>query len=141
MTRVRAIALISGGLDSALAAKLISEQGVEVIGAHYVIPFYNYTLEDLELTAAFRSAKEIGIELVARELSEEFITALKAPQFGYGKNINPCVDCKILMVRKAAELMKEKDAQFIVTGEVVGQRPMSQRRDIMNVMDKKTSMK
>ena len=141
MTRVRAIALISGGLDSTLAARLVTDQGVEVIGAHFVIPFYNYTMADIEMTSAFRSAKEIGIELVVRELSEEFIAALKDPKFGYGKNMNPCVDCKILMVRKAAEMMAERDAQFIITGEVVGQRPMSQRKDIMNVMDKKTGMK
>jgi tRNA U34 2-thiouridine synthase MnmA/TrmU len=141
MSKLRAVALISGGLDSALAAKLVSGLGVEVIGAHFLIPFYNYELKDMEQTAAFRSAREIGIELVVRELSEEFIAAVKAPKFGYGKNLNPCVDCKILMVVKAAELMKERDAQFIVTGEVVGQRPMSQRKDIMNVMDKKTGMK
>jgi tRNA-uridine 2-sulfurtransferase len=139
--KVRAIALISGGLDSTLAARLVMDQGVEVIGAHYIIPFYNYGLDDLEMTSAFRSAKELGITLVVRELIEEFIATLKNPQFGYGKNLNPCVDCKILMVKKAAELMKERDAQFIVTGEVAGQRPMSQRKDIMNVMDKQTGMK
>jgi len=118
---LKALALLSGGLDSSLAAKLIADQGIEVIGVSFESPFF-------DATGAREAAEELGIELVVIDLSEDIMRLLAAPRYGFGKHMNPCIDCHALMVRRAAERMNDLGASFIVTGEVVGQRPKSQMR-------------
>lgn len=118
---MRALALLSGGLDSSLAAKLIAEQGIEVVGVSFESPFF-------DAGGAREAAAELGIPLVVIDLSEGILRVLKAPRYGFGKHMNPCIDCHALMVRRAVERMEDLGASFIVTGEVVGQRPKSQMR-------------
>jgi tRNA-specific 2-thiouridylase len=118
---VRALALLSGGLDSSLAAKLIADQGIEVVGVSFESPFFG-------AGGAREASAEIGIPLVVIDMSDDILRILKAPKYGFGKHMNPCIDCHALMVRRALERMEELGASFIVTGEVVGQRPKSQMR-------------
>jgi len=136
---VRAFALISGGLDSALAAKLIQKQGIEVIGLRFHIPFFTRAKNNSSApNNAFLSSLGINIQTV--DISQEYLEVLMNPRYGYGSNMNPCVDCKIFMLKKAKELMPQYDAQFVVTGEVLGQRPMSQNRQMLDVISKRSGL-
>lgn len=123
----RALAMISGGLDSILAAKLIQEQGIEVIGICFKSYFFN---ED----EAIRMTAQIGIPLEVVDFSEEHLEMVKNPKHGYGKNVNPCIDCHAMMMRHCGELLEKFDADFILTGEVLNQRPMSQNRGSLNTV-------
>jgi tRNA U34 2-thiouridine synthase MnmA/TrmU len=124
--KIRALALISGGLDSLLAARLIKEQGVEVIGVHFKIPFCKLDIRN--------SFVGIGIKLLEFDLGAEFLSFIKNPRYGFGSNMNPCIDCKILMFSRAKELLQELKADFIITGEVLGQRPMSQNKQALRLI-------
>ena len=132
---MKALALFSGGLDSTLAIKLIRAQGIEVIALHCITPFARYEKEEKERLAQ-KLKEQLGAELKVIELGDEFLEIVKNPKFGYGKNLNPCIDCKILMLQHARQLMKAFDASFIITGEVVGQRPKSQHRDTLRLIEK-----
>ena len=137
---MKAVALISGGLDSALAAKIVMEQGIEVCGFTVVHVF----LESIKSTTssyAEKSANELGITLHSYKASQDFLNVIKYPKYGYGKNMNPCLDCRVHMLIKAGRYMKEIGASFLITGEVLGERPMSQRRDAMNIVDRDSGLK
>ncbi|MDD5006307.1 MAG: tRNA 4-thiouridine(8) synthase ThiI [Candidatus Omnitrophica bacterium] len=136
---MKAISLISGGLDSVLATKLILDQGIDVIGLNCVTPFSSCTHNNCNCVVK-RAANKLGIELKVVNLGEEFLEILKNPSYGYGKNMNPCIDCKILMLKKAKEAMENTGAKFIVTGEVLGQRPMSQKRPTLGLIEKKAGV-
>ncbi|MDH5516183.1 MAG: tRNA (5-methylaminomethyl-2-thiouridylate)-methyltransferase [Gammaproteobacteria bacterium] len=139
----KAAALISGGLDSLLAAKVMLEQGIHVEGINF---FTGFCVEGH--TAAIRkkhqdkpkrnnalwSAEQLGIKLHIIDIVEEYKDVLINPKHGYGANMNPCLDCKIFMVKKAKQWIEENDFDFIITGEVMGQRPMSQRKEVMPVV-------
>lgn len=136
----RAIALISGGIDSILAAKVIMDQGIEVLGISFVIGFAskeNRTFEE----HVKKTAGEIDLPVRIIDISEEFLELLRAPRHGYGANINPCIDCKILMLKKAREIMEKEGYGFIITGEVLGERPMSQRREALNMILRDSGLK
>lgn len=136
MSTVKALSLFSGGLDSILATRLVMAQGINVEAIQFVTPFFNYdVLEDIE--AHKKSVKEkFGIDVVVEDISTNYLQLLHNPDHGFGKNFNPCIDCKILMFRRAKELLAERGASFLISGEVLGQRPMSQRRDTMNVIER-----
>jgi len=140
MEKIRALALVSGGLDSALAVKLVQEQGIEVVGIFFLDPFSKYERESVPNSPAGKIARQLGIELVIVEQGEEFLEMVKNPRYGYGRSANPCIDCRILRLKRAGEMLKELSAKFIITGEVVGQRPMSQRREIIKLIDKETGL-
>lgn len=124
-----AVALFSGGLDSILAAKLVEEQGRRVKCLHFTSPFFGKP----DKVAAWRELYELDIASI--DVSEDFVRLLLDwPRYGFGKVLNPCVDCKILLATKARELMAGYGARCIISGEVIGQRPMSQRRDTLNVI-------
>ena len=133
----KCILLYSGGLDSLLAGKILIDLNIEVIGLHCVLPYYppDTDLEKLDLSM---NAKNIGLNLIHHRCGEDYIDILKNPPNGYGKNINPCIDCKIYFIKKAAEMMLETDADFVATGEVIGQRPMSQHKNSLNLIEKST---
>ncbi|MDD5355759.1 MAG: tRNA 4-thiouridine(8) synthase ThiI [Candidatus Omnitrophica bacterium] len=135
---MKAIALISGGLDSILAAKIILDQGIEVIGLSCVTPFSVCAHKEDCGCVVRRAAKKLGIELAVIDLAQDFLDMLENPSHGYGSNMNPCIDCKILMLKKAKELMQKIGAQFIVTGEVLGQRPMSQKGQAMKLIEEQS---
>jgi len=141
---MKAIALVSGGLDSILAAKLIRDQGIDVIALHFYIPFClkpKKTSGDNQNDALKQRAENLGLEYKKVRLDEEFLEIVKKPKYGYGSNINPCIDCKILMLRKSAELMKQLRAEFVITGEVLGQRPMSQHRQALELIESNSGLK
>ncbi len=136
MSKVKALSLFSGGLDSILATRVVMEQGIEVVAVKFVSPFFNYEiLKDVE---GYRQEvkDKYGINVVVEDISESYLEMLRNPAYGYGKNFNPCVDCKIFMVSRAKEMLAEYGASFLITGEVLGQRPMSQRRDTLNVISR-----
>ncbi len=139
----RAVALISGGLDSLLAARVVQEQGVHVEGINFFTGFcvegHTHAIRKKDRAKPKRNgalwvAEQLGIKLHIIDIVEEYKDVLLYPQYGYGANLNPCLDCKIFMVKKALEWIEQHEFDFIVTGEVVGQRPMSQRRDTMPVV-------
>ncbi|MCG6871152.1 MAG: tRNA (5-methylaminomethyl-2-thiouridylate)-methyltransferase [Gammaproteobacteria bacterium] len=139
----KAVALISGGLDSLLAAKVVQQQGVHVEGINFFTGFcvegHTHAIRSKDRGRPKRNnalwvAEQLGIRLHIVEVIEEYKAIVTAPRHGYGSNLNPCLDCKGFMVGKAHEWMIEHDFDFIVTGEVVGQRPKSQRRDTMPVI-------
>jgi tRNA U34 2-thiouridine synthase MnmA/TrmU len=115
------------------------EQGIDVHGVHFVIPFGRADKRQSELPVC-KVAASIGIEVEVIRLGEEYLEIVRSPKHGYGSNVNPCIDCKILMLTLAKELMRARDADFIVTGEVVGQRPMSQRMDSMRRIEKESGL-
>jgi tRNA U34 2-thiouridine synthase MnmA/TrmU len=135
----RAISLISGGLDSAVATKLIIEQGIEVVGLHFTSIFASKR-DKQRGHKALRTAEELGIEIITRTKGDDYIEIIKNPRYGYGKNMNPCIDCRIYMLRLTKELLSELDASFVVTGEVLGQRPMSQRRNTIELIEKRSEL-
>ena len=123
------IALFSGGLDSILAARLLMEQGRSIKCLHFFSPFFGHP-------GRVEHWQEVyGLDITAVDASAAFVDMLRrGPAYGFGSAMNPCVDCKILMMRMARECMEEYGAKFLVSGEVLGQRPMSQRRDTLNVI-------
>jgi tRNA-uridine 2-sulfurtransferase len=128
---MRALALLSGGLDSILAAKVVQRAVCEVIGVKFDMPFY------------IRSAKplpDIGIEVRYADISAEFLVMMGNPRYGFGSNMNPCIDCKILMLSKAKALLEPWGAHFLVTGEVLGQRPMSQQRQSLDLIARRAGV-
>ncbi len=130
MKSVKCILLYSGGLDSLLTGKILIDLGIEVTGLHCILPYFPPDMDPEQLKESI-NAKQIGLKLIHYRCGEEYIAMLKNPLHGYGKHINPCIDCKIFFIKKAEELMLETGADFVATGEVVGQRPMSQHKDTM----------
>jgi tRNA U34 2-thiouridine synthase MnmA/TrmU len=120
---------MSGGLDSTLAAKIVKEQGIDVIGLKFKIPFSTNSIQ-----------KSADLEIREIDISEKFLKILLNPRYGYGSRMNPCIDCKILMLNKARELMDEWGAKFIITGEVLGQRPMSQYKQALMTIAKRADL-
>ena len=136
----QAVALISGGLDSVLAARVIREQGFDVIGLYFTSAFSKSYGNEQETHAA-RVSKALGIDLRIMDMGQEYIDLVRNPAHGYGKNANPCIDCKIFMLKKAKAVMQEVNSTFVITGEVLGQRPMSQRRDTLHVIERDADMR
>ena len=135
----KAISLLSGGLDSVLSTKVIMEQGIEVIALHFTSPFSSRKEKERGLQAV-RAVNELGIKLIIKHKGPEYIDIVMSPRYGYGKNMNPCIDCRIFMLQKTKEIMAEEQAGFVVTGEVLGQRPMSQRRDTIRIIEKASGL-
>ncbi|WP_251861579.1 tRNA 4-thiouridine(8) synthase ThiI [Clostridium sp. Marseille-Q2269] len=127
----RALAMVSGGLDSILAAKLIKDQGIEVIGICFRSYFFNEK-------NAEKMTKQIDIPLEVVDFSKEHFEMVKNPKHGYGKNMNPCIDCHAMMMKYSGELLEKFNADFIITGEVLNQRPMSQNKAALNVVKKES---
>ncbi len=146
MTR-KAVALISGGLDSLLATRLIQRQGIYVEGINFYTGFCveghthairNRDRNRVKRNNALWSAEQLGIKLHIVDIVEEYKDIVINPRHGYGANLNPCLDCKIFMVHKAYEWIRENGFDFIITGEVIGQRPKSQRKHLMPVISRES---
>ena len=131
---MRALALVSGGLDSVLAARLMLEQGLDVLGVSFESPFFN-------ARAAAASCDETGIDLAVIDIGEDLLRVIAAPKHGFGRHMNPCIDCHALMVTRAGERLDQLGASFVVTGEVVGQRPKSQMRFGLEAVERESGLK
>src|SRR5919204_2585268 len=147
---VRAIAMISGGLDSTLALALVKRQGIEVKAINFYTGFCitetqrrkggraNGTVPRNE---ALRAAADLEVDIEYVDLSESgYLDMLVHPRYGYGANANPCVDCRIFMMQRAREIMQQEGAAFVFTGEVLGQRPKSQRRDTLRIIERESGL-
>lgn len=143
----KAVALISGGLDSLLAAKVVMEQGIHVEGINFYTGFcvegHTHAIRKKSNAKPKRNnalwvAEQLGIKLHIIDVIEEYKQVLLNPEHGYGANLNPCLDCKVFMVSKAKQWMQANEFDFIITGEVIGQRPMSQRKDTMPIIAKES---
>ncbi|MBF0471267.1 MAG: tRNA (5-methylaminomethyl-2-thiouridylate)-methyltransferase, partial [Gammaproteobacteria bacterium] len=139
----RAVALISGGLDSMLAVRAIQNQGIEVEGINFYTGFcvegHTHAIRNNDRGKEKRNnalwvAEQLGIKLHIIDIIEEYKNILLNPRHGYGANLNPCLDCKVFMVTKAKQWLEQNNFDFIITGEVVGQRPMSQRAATMPIV-------
>jgi tRNA U34 2-thiouridine synthase MnmA/TrmU len=162
---MKAVGLFSGGLDSILAVRLIRDQGIEVDALHVYTTFAgapsadvvqekearrSRTQTNLDKTSekirvhpcasVSNMAAQLGIGLTAMDVSEDFLEMVRHPRFGYGSGVNPCLDCRITMLRKAKTRMEAVGAQFVFTGEVLGQRPMTQRRDTLRVVERESEL-
>ena len=133
-----AVALLSGGLDSTLAAKVILEQGITVIGVNFAGAYCPRPFTGQ--SRAERAAEKLGIEIVTLPIEADFIAMVKRPKHGRGKNMNPCIDCHTLMIRKASVFGQTRGVDFIITGEVLGQRPMSQNRQALGVVARESGV-
>ncbi len=132
-----ALGLLSGGLDSTLAAKILLEQRIEVHAINFTSPFCTCTPKSKGCSAVKTAVEQLGnIPLKRVGLKDEYLEMVKSPKHGYGKGMNPCIDCRILKIKKAGEYMKEIGASFLFTGEVLGQRPMSQHKRAIDIIDR-----
>ncbi len=146
----KAVAMISGGLDSSLAVRLILQQGIEVVAVNFSTGF---CLTDHQRRVArkgqdpkklrnqaLRLGAETDVPVKIIDIAQEYLDVLKYPRYGYGKNVNPCVDCRIMMMSRAREFMEEINASFVFTGEVLGQRPKSQHRRTLALIERESGL-
>ncbi|MEW6170880.1 MAG: 7-cyano-7-deazaguanine synthase, partial [Candidatus Omnitrophota bacterium] len=139
---MKAVALLSGGLDSTLATKLMQEQGIYLLALNFKTPFCLCDGKSSKgcINHAKAVADNLGIDFKIINVTDDFLKILKKPKHGFGSCMNPCIDCRILKFRKAKEIMQEIGASFIITGEVLGQRPMSQHKKSLNLIDKESDL-
>jgi tRNA U34 2-thiouridine synthase MnmA/TrmU len=124
---MKALCVFSGGLDSMLAVELIRAQGIDVLALFFETPFFTSG-------KAEKSAREMGLSLKVLNIAKRHLEIVKHPKHGYGNNMNPCIDCHALMFRIAGEMLTQEEAGFVFSGEVLGQRPMSQNRRSLSVI-------
>lgn len=134
--RAKAVGLLSGGLDSTLAARIMQDLNVEVYGVYFSMPW-----GCCDKTKAQQAARSLGIKFMVLQLDERYLEIIRKPKFGYGSALNPCVDCRIHMFSRAAQYMRQIGADFVFTGEVLGQRPMSQLKKSMTWIEEESDIK
>lgn len=137
----RAIALLSGGLDSTLAVKMMIDQGIEMTAVHFTSVFCNCTPKTAGCKMQARKvAEEFAVPIRVVHKGMDYIKMVEHPPHGHGSGMNPCIDCRIYMLRKVKEMMSEVEASFVITGEVLGQRPMSQQRHTINLIARESGL-
>ena len=136
---MKALALLSGGLDSALAVKLIKEQGIDVVALNFVSPFC--LCNQKGRCTAIDVAKNLKVPLTIVDKGQEYLRLIRNPKYGYGKNLNPCIDCRIFILKKAKKYAKKIGAKFIFTGEVLDERPMSQHKKALDLIEREAGLK
>lgn len=152
----KAVALLSGGLDSTLAVKLMIDQGIEVYALNFTSAFCTCNSGGAHKeggsghahagqgggcrSESKRVAEEFGIPIKVVMKGSDYIDVVRNPKHGYGKGMNPCVDCRVYMFRMAKDYMHELGASFVITGEVLGQRPMSQRKDAFRIIERESGL-
>ncbi len=138
--KIKAVILFSGGLDSILAAKLIAGQGIELEALHFYTVFLHDSFDQIRQNLKIHTDM-IGIPLNIVDMTDDHLALVKNPLSGYGANINPCIDCKLLMFKNAKVFMEQQKASFLVSGEVLGQRAMSQRLDVFKRIERMAGLK
>ncbi len=139
--QIISLGLVSGGLDSLTACLLLQLQGIKVIGLNFTSPFCQYDKNSSQTGCSLDLFQEkIGIELHYLPLKDDFLEIIQNPKFGYGKHLNPCIDCRIYILKKAKEFMKEIEADIIFTGEVLNQRPKSQHKRALMIVEKEAGL-
>ncbi|MEA2062558.1 MAG: hypothetical protein U9P14_02565 [Gemmatimonadota bacterium] len=148
--KVKAVAMLSGGLDSSLAVKIIADMGIEVSGVNYNTGFcltdHHRRMTNPGARTTARQVRNEALQTGARwripvkivDISKEYMQILTHPKHGYGSAVNPCIDCRIFMLQKTREYMEQIGAGFIITGEVIGQRPMTQMRDTLRLIERQS---
>ena len=137
----KAIVLLSGGLDSTLAVQLLLDQGVEVLALNFTSPFCTCSpKKEGGCHLASQVAVDLGVPIRVLAKGKDYLELVRNPKHGHGKGMNPCIDCRIYMLRKARELLSEEGAGFVVTGEVLGQRPMSQHKRALRVVEQESGL-
>ncbi|MFC1582641.1 hypothetical protein ACFL4W_03775 [Planctomycetota bacterium] len=137
----KALSLFSGGLDSLLAYEMIKRQGIEVQALWFDNCFLSAHVRMIRAGQgpewlAVQFKEKYGVDVTVLSICDEFMDIMRDPPFGFGKHLNPCIDCKIAMLKKAKSYMAETGAEFLITGEVLGQRPMSQNRNSLNNIER-----
>ncbi len=135
---MKALALFSGGLDSCLAVKLVRKKIPQITALSFSTPFS--PIDGKKESLLERLAKDLEVKLRIVYIKEDYLEIIRRPRYGFGKNLNPCIDCKILMLRYAKEIMLNEGAKFIITGEVLGQRPKSQTRTALEIIEKDSGL-
>lgn len=135
---MKALALLSGGLDSMLAIKLIQDQGIEVEALNFSSPF---CLCGKGGCGSVKAAQQLNVPLKVISMGDEYVKMIRHPRHGYGRNMNPCLDCRIFILKKAKKYSKQAGASFIFTGEVLDERPMSQHRRALDILEKETGLR
>lgn len=130
MKKIKALVLLSGGLDSILAARLVAYQEIDLVGVAFKSYFFDASQK------ATVQAKELGIPLKIIDISQTQLDKVLSADYGYGVGLNPCVDCHLLMIKEALALLKKEKADFLVTGDVLGQRPLSQNKKALELIDR-----
>jgi len=138
MTRIKALALFSGGLDSILSVKLILEQGIDVVAVHFGSAFSSCAKDDWGVAEV---AEQLGVPLEVVDLGDDYLKVIREPKHGYGKNMNPCVDCRIFILKKAKKYAEKIGADFVFTGEVLDERPMSQHFAALKLVEEESGLK
>lgn len=146
---IKAIGLVSGGLDSALAVAVVKRQGIAVLGLHVSIGYSSAFMQreiagerpdDIAAAESARMSAALGVPVRILDCADEYFSVLLNPRHGYGANVNPCIDCHLFMIRKAKEIMEGEGARFVFTGEVLGQRPMSQNYKALELIDRECGL-
>lgn len=144
--KVKALGMLSGGLDSSLAAKIVQNLGIEFEGIHFSTGFCvvehsrNFKDKAPRPHEALRLAGDLGFQLHIVDVSKDYLPVVTNPKYGYGANMNPCIDCRVFMFKRMKALMAEYGAQFIFTGEVLGQRPKSQFREALKIIERDSGL-
>jgi tRNA(Ile)-lysidine synthase TilS/MesJ len=140
-SRIWVVALLSGGLDSSLVVRLMLDQGLRVLALNFVSPFCTCSpRKNGGCRLAAGVARNMGVELRVMSKGLDYLRIVERPRFGYGRGLNPCIDCRIFILRKAEEVMREIGAVCVVTGEVLGQRPMSQHRRALDLIERESGL-
>ncbi|MBN1575403.1 MAG: hypothetical protein JW913_02550 [Chitinispirillaceae bacterium] len=135
---IKGIIMFSGGLDSTVAAHLLKSQGLSLLLLHFVLPFYSGLGNGHERIRSLAAAAGLPLRIV--EEGEPFFVMVRSPRFGFGKNANPCLDCRIHRLVETRHIMEEVGASFVATGEVIGQRPKSQRLQCLRMIEKRAGL-
>jgi tRNA-specific 2-thiouridylase len=138
---MKALALLSGGLDSTLAIKVIQDLGIEVEAINFTSPFCRCSGAGSGCSAAANAARQLDVKLHYYRCGEDYLRLIEAPPHGYGKRMNPCLDCRIYKFKLAKEKMDQIGASFLITGEVIDQRPNSQRRDALDIVERDSGLR
>jgi tRNA-uridine 2-sulfurtransferase len=133
-----ALGLLSGGLDSSLAVKMVMDQGIEVVALKFTSPFCQ--CDSGGCCHAANMAEKLGIKLITIPKGQDYLDTVRNPRFGRGSGMNACIDCRIFMLKRSKEIAEELGAGFIFTGEVVGQRPMSQHRKTLSLIEREAGL-